>query len=91
MGGGERGQITLVSIIFEIKSMRDGHVKNPQSLCDRCFAEFGGFMQAFSDQFFQKLPIAKMEKSGYYECGFRLVNSIFGSRCHGTEMKVNGV
>ena len=32
-----------------------------------------------------------MEKSGYYECGFRLVNSIFGSRCHGTEMKANGV
>lgn len=46
---------------------------------------------SFEMDFPPKFPIAKMEKSGYYECGFRLVNSIFGSRCHGTEMKVNGV
>ena len=32
MGGGERGQIMLASIVFEIENMMDGHVKKPQSL-----------------------------------------------------------
>ena len=36
-------------------------------------AGFGdvSFWRGFFRQIFQKLPIAKMEKCGYYGCGFR--------------------
>lgn len=71
--------------------MRKLHVKKPQSLYFWCFGEISFSVQLIWDGFLPHFPIAKMEKSGYYECGFRLVNSIFGSRCHGTKMKVNGV
>ena len=71
--------------------MRRLHAKKPQSLYFWRFGEISFSVWLIWDGFPPKFPIAKMEKSGYYECGFRLVNSIFGSRCHGTEMKVNGV
>ena len=81
----------LASIILEIEIMRRLHVKKPQSLYLWRFGGISISVQLIWDGFLPHFPIAKMKKSGYYECSFRLVNRIFGSRCHGTEMKANGV